>query len=112
MELRLYHGRKDPYQDMESNGFWYPVIPGVIRFNVIYLNTWIVTFKNAAIKKSVEKATGWAYWDATALCVTVFEDMLVALDSDGETCYFGDWEIAADGVFETHPAGYLIEPML
>lgn len=108
MELRLFHGRKDPDQDMETTGFWYPVIPGVIRVKVVYLNTWLVTFENNNIKELVAKATGWESWGDSILCIPLLEDMLVALNEEGETCYFGDWEIADDGVFENHPSGYLV----
>lgn len=108
MELRLYHGRKDPDQDMEENGFWYPVIPGVTRITVTYMYTWLVAFESEEIASRVSKATGWKVWDEMALSVTTHDDMIKALNADGDVCYFGDWDIAPDATFTNHPAGYLL----
>lgn len=109
MELRLYHGRKDPEQDMEENGFWYPVIPGVVRISVTYLNLLRVEFETAQIAQQVCKATKWEVWDEKVLGITMHYDMLKAVNGAGEVCYFGDWDIAPDGTFAAHPAGYLVE---
>ena len=108
MELRLYHGRKDPDQAMEENGFWYPVIPGVAHIIVTYLNTWRVEFESEQLKELVQKATGWEHWGDLVLSINVYEDMLQALNSEGEVCYFGDWQIAGDGAFADHPSGYIV----
>lgn len=108
MELRLYHGRKDPDQAMETNGFWHPVIPGVVRISVTYLNLWRVEFETPRIARKVRQATGWEKWDSNVLCIKAHEDMIKALNSRGEVCYFGDWDIAPNGTFANHPAGYLL----
>jgi len=108
MELLLYHGRKDPTQDMEENGFWYPVIPGVSHVVVTYLNMWRIVFKSEDVKNLVQQATGWESRDETVLLATLHDDLIVARNSEGETCYFGDWEIAEDGAYANHPAGYLV----
>lgn len=80
--LELFHGRKDPNQDMDGWGFNGPIIGPIEWFHVTYFSTIQIRFKDL----KTAKANGFD--SAEDIFLETDGDMLVLDDN-----YYGDFSI-------------------
>ncbi|USQ15519.1 hypothetical protein J2N86_15960 (plasmid) [Legionella lytica] len=86
MELRLYHGRTSPEQEMDSWGFEGPILTGVEGIVWTY-GIPRVFFGSSDDYNKAKELTGWDEL-GDGLEMSVFEDMIKTKQG-----YFGDWEL-------------------
>lgn len=86
MELRLYHGRTNPEQEMNDWGFEGATLTGVDGIIWTY-GVPRVYFVNDSALKLAKDLTGWDdIADGLEMCV--YEDLIKTKEG-----YFGDWEL-------------------
>lgn len=93
MRILLIHGRYDVDQEMDDWGFRGPHIEGIVALHATYLTTFAVWFLDKEAAEKARAMTGWKEWDENALEMRFNKDLLVAKDIDGQTAYYGDWEL-------------------
>lgn len=88
MQMLLFHGRKDPDENLDDWGFDAPIIENVAALYVTYQDNFRVQFQTQEDAEIAHKLTGWDFWDHYTLLMTIHDDMIQTKDG-----YFGDWSL-------------------
>jgi regulator of RNase E activity RraA len=67
MELRLAHGRNDPYEEIDSWGFEGPTLLNVDSMQQMYGETYTVKFLTNDAAHVAQQLTSWESWDSQTL---------------------------------------------
>jgi len=83
MYLDLYHGRKDPDEDMDGWGFDGPIIGPLEHMHMTYMDTFRIFFKDIPLAHK----NGWEGVDDNWV---IHNEGLVLFQGN----YYGDWSIS------------------
>lgn len=96
MKLDIYHGRKNPEEDLDDWGFHGPTLSGVKAVLVTYVSTFRVIFETPSYAAAAKAMTGWDYFDGeggTELEMRFHEDLIHVSSGHPWDGYFGDWSL-------------------
>ena len=93
LELKLYHGRKDPIMDMDDWGFDLEPIRGVTGLTVTNNHHIRVEFADADACMVAQRITGWSEWDTNVLIMRLHDDLVEIRPMKDTPSYFGDWHL-------------------
>ncbi|BCJ91822.1 hypothetical protein IZ6_25570 [Terrihabitans soli] len=96
MNLTLYHGRRNPSDDLHDWGFQGPVLQNVKSVHYTYITHILVTFTDPLTAEIYRAKFGLEAWDSNVLKLPVHEDLVfLPRFEDGNPAYFGDFFLAA-----------------
>ncbi len=90
LKMDIYHGRKDPDEDLDECGFEGPTIKGIARIQVTYIHNFRLFFSTREALEEAVKQTGWRELDVDILEVPIRGENELIKTKDG---YFGDYGI-------------------
>jgi len=97
LQLRLFHGRADPDEDMDDWGFDGPIIRDIVAIHFTYMSDVNVFFASPGACLMAYYATGWERFDDVALNMKFYDGLVRLEHSDNTLEYYGDWEIQPEG---------------
>lgn len=86
MKLKLFHGRKDPNEEMNDWGEEGPTLEGVKYAHTTYHYRTVVCFNSIEAMQAAALKTGWKRVDENTLEITYDNDMIYA-----DYRWYGDW---------------------
>jgi hypothetical protein len=98
LELHLFHGRKEPNEEMDDWGFSGPTITGIVSMHGTY-DELRVRFDTTEDVLAAHQKMGWTGSSSgmpptfnrdMELIIPTYEDMVVTWEN-GEKNYYGDW---------------------
>jgi len=91
LSLLLFHGRKNPEQDMDDWGFDAPLIRGITSMSCTYGHIRFHFIDEAATDAAIAQ-TGWRRFDHNCLEATMIADLVTTKVAE-DVSYYGDYHL-------------------
>jgi hypothetical protein len=90
MNLKIFHGRWTPDEEMDDWGFDGPVLTNIQYGHITYCEDMKVFFKTKEACEAAQARTGWRRDEENTLLAYIKDGML-CVEWQGRPAYFGDW---------------------